>query len=629
LEHTYPELLLRVTPPRAHKMLLPRHRLSAFAQDIRDRSLIVLQAPSGYGKTSLLVQWRKDWMSNGELVAWLSVDERDDKACFLQGLTVAMHVAAGKTRIESSDAQLLSGGTDDVDVLKNWLANIAETGRDTVLIIDDFHHFSERIDYSLIKYLIQKAPANLRIVISSREVIEIDIHRLVRFDQCCFLSIKDLRFLRDETMSLLAIWSNARMEVSEAAYLHELTEGWPLGLQLLLSSIDKNTNLKDAVNRLSNNNGSIERYFIDFLMDRLPAEVYDFLICISCLNVVCLPLCVALMQSDEAASHLNILCKKTPIFIELKEPWLRMHPLVKKFLHNRWMLEPEDRRSQIHKNAAAWLAARSMHEEAAYHALQANQNKQAYLFIEQCLYEIAARGQFCRVLNWLDRLPQGASFRRPRLWMPAAWALAMGNRHDEAQALVAHILSHADVTPKLRAECDAILAFAAYYADRMDDFSMHIKPLVDKSVDTHAKIRALIVGQKALVHLYQGSPEAARYCLSTIGAGNTSYSFDAVKGFSVWIAAMSYIWEGQIKIAEKFLSENLLLAESELGRHSNIVISLTCALSAVLLELDRIDEARMIFSFSFEFLEINCPPGVIAQAYVTSAMSNSVQHFPD
>lgn len=617
MEHTYPDLILRVTPPRSHKMILQRGRLSTSSPEIRDRSLIILQAPSGYGKTSLLVQWRKDWISNGEVVAWLTLDENEDRGRFIHSLVVAMDVAIGKTRVELSNYQYLSDSKHDFDVLRNCLADIADMGRDTVLMIDDFHYFSERIEQTVIKYLIHNAPANLRIVISSREVVEIDIGSLISFGQCCVLETQALQFLREETLTLLAIWSNAKMEVADAEYLHELTCGWPLGLQLVISSIGKNANLKDAVSRVSAIGGSIERYFVDFLIDRLPVEVSAFLIKISVLDAVCPSLCAAITSSEHAETYLQSLRKTTPIFIELKEPWLRMHPLLKKFLHGRWLSLALEQRSEIHENATHWLATHAMYEEAAYHAMQANQNERAYEFVEQCLYEIAVQGQFCRVIVWLDRLPPKEILQRPRLRLAAAWSLAMGKRNGEVAALMTRILADPNLTQNERCECDAIHAFAAYHADRIDDFHAYIAPWFNVVSQTRIKINAIILGQKSLLALYQGTPELARYLLSTAGAGNEANPFNAFKGFSVWVKGMSYLWEGQVKIAEKFLRENLTIAEHVIGRNSGIAISLASALSAALLELDQIEDANAILSFPLELVEQICAPEVIAQAYVT------------
>ena len=72
------DLLLKVTPPRVQRSLLARTRLMASASVLRDFAALVVQAPAGFGKTSLLSQWRKELQSTGVAVAWVSSQARDN-----------------------------------------------------------------------------------------------------------------------------------------------------------------------------------------------------------------------------------------------------------------------------------------------------------------------------------------------------------------------------------------------------------------------------------------------------------------------------------------------------------------------------------------------------------------------
>jgi len=619
LEHNYPELILRATPPRVPKLTLLRARLSAASMDARDKPVMILQAPPGYGKTSLLVQWRKEWMSDGEVVAWLTLDGRDDNANFIRGLGVAMDIAIGKARFEQAVEQWMSRRKNDLDALANWLAEVANIGRATVLILDDFHLFSGRIDSVIIEYLIHNAPSNLRIVIALRDIAVLEIRDLTSFDTSSVLAVDALKFTREESIVLLGLWSNAKMDRADADYLHDLTGGWPLGLQLVMSSIGNNRNLKDAVASVSAATGNIERYFVDFLMSSMSAEQAFFLIQISVLDTVCPSLCTAATNNTQAEHFLQMLRRSTPIFIEVEEPWLRMHPLVKDFLRSRWQLLPFEQRVGLHENAAHWLAANEMYEEAAHHAMQANHNEQAYSFIEQCLYDITARGQFGRVLNWLDKLPPDEILQRPKLRLAAAWMLGMSKRHAEAEQLVVAMLSQNNVTEEMQCECAAIRAVAAYYADQIDDAYASLVPWLDNLQINNFSMSAIIIGQKSLLYLYRGRPEAARYHLSKAAAEHAAGLNYAVEGFLLWLTGMSYLWEGQVTIAEKFLREKLLVVESEVGRNSSITVSLAMGLAAALLELDQIDHARTVMSYRLEFVERYCSPEVIGQAYLTAA----------
>ena len=90
------QLVLKVTPPRVPRTLLERPRLSSLRPEFADKSVIVLQAPAGFGKTSLLAQWRKEALQSGAVVAWLTLDGRDTDSRLVAGLTASMRVASGR-----------------------------------------------------------------------------------------------------------------------------------------------------------------------------------------------------------------------------------------------------------------------------------------------------------------------------------------------------------------------------------------------------------------------------------------------------------------------------------------------------------------------------------------------------
>ena len=103
-------LVLKITPPRATQDLLARQRLRADAPQFRACWAIVVQAAAGFGKTSLLAQWRIEHLSRGAVVAWLSSQPSDDPERFVQGLALAVRVGSGRqtfghTLLEGSAAR--------------------------------------------------------------------------------------------------------------------------------------------------------------------------------------------------------------------------------------------------------------------------------------------------------------------------------------------------------------------------------------------------------------------------------------------------------------------------------------------------------------------------------------------
>lgn len=154
----YQDLLLKVTPPRLPRNLVPRKRLTTTAHALGDASVLLVQAPAGFGKTSLLAQWRKEIQSTGVAVAWLSAHTRDDPHRLVQALTLAVRVASGKAAF--GQAAFEFDGDDRLEHVTVFLAELAQSAQELVLIVDEADKLPEASREAL-NYLLRQAPQNL------------------------------------------------------------------------------------------------------------------------------------------------------------------------------------------------------------------------------------------------------------------------------------------------------------------------------------------------------------------------------------------------------------------------------------------------------------------------------------
>ena len=78
----------RITPPRLRKDMVERMRLNQLLSEMIDKRLVLVSAPAGYGKTSLLV----DFCTKTTLpVCWYSIDRLDfDPLRFISYLTASI-----------------------------------------------------------------------------------------------------------------------------------------------------------------------------------------------------------------------------------------------------------------------------------------------------------------------------------------------------------------------------------------------------------------------------------------------------------------------------------------------------------------------------------------------------------
>ena len=612
------DLVLKVTPPRAPRHLVTRSRLLASDEQFRDRLVVLVQAPPGFGKTSLLAQWRLEHLSQGSVVAWLSAQKRDDPQRLLQALALAVRKGAGRptfghTLLEPTASTGLEGITE-------WLAEVTRLALNVVLIVDEADTLPAASRDAL-AYTLRNAPPNLRAVIAARTNCHFELDDLVDYGQCVIVGAAKLRFDLDEAIVLLHTRFGTGIDNNTCAIVHELTEGWPLGLQLALSVAADGPNASALVAAMAARGGSLREHFVDLLLSNLdPADV-AFLTRISVLDDLHPDLCRALSRSDDAAQRLARMARDTPMFITSETgDWLRMHMLARDVLRQRFGDLPAAEQADMHAAAATWLADHGLLEAAAAHAFSAGQQGRAYELAERCLYEsLSTRGRPGVVLEWLERLPSAELEHRPRLLLAAAWALALSDRNDEAGRLVAKILTQPGSDDALRCECALIQSGAAIFADDPDRFAeLHdlwgeAPPLRDPLLlRVHANrtaLRSLLAGEPALARRHlQHAPRAAEG--STLGYVNR---------WSEFFTGMSYLWEGQVLLAEQLLRPALALAEADLGRRNPFATMQASLLAAALWERDQPAQAAALLANRLDVLERTGLPETLLLGYRTLA----------
>lgn len=617
---TDPQLTLKATPPRLPKTLLARPRLSSSVARLADKSVIVIQAPAGFGKTSLLAQWRREALRNGAMAAWLTLDERDDGARLAQGLAFAIRMASGRASFGQSYVHAVGARDSGLEALTNWLAEVAHMAVEVELILDDAHMVPKETLETSLTYLFHNAPANLKVFLSSRSPLAMPVADMLTHGQFAFLDADALRFTREETIAIVTERFGSRADSDICVRMHELTEGWPLGLQLAIATVEKSLNLSDAITGFSVRSGDIQRYFVESLVNRLPSALAEFLIRVSFLDALHPDLCQAVTGRVDSADLLQRLQDATPIFLGgVDSDWSRIHSLAREFLRDRFEALPDAERRAAHERAARWLAERRMFEAAARQALLAGQDQLAYEFVAHCLYDLVIAGQMASVTEWIERLPAVEIEKNPRLRLAVAWTLAMSERHDEAAKLVKPIVDDPTSDPGERCESAEICATASFFGDDLDGVERIVASWASSLPTQPAMRRAVGTNQMALGAIYRGMPEKARYYYQQLPPDTILMVGEYTRGWMDWLIGFSYLWQGQVLLAEEVLRPSLARAEEECGRRSPIAVMLASALAIVFWERDLTVEMASLLANRLDVLERRAAPDAIVMGYVCAA----------
>ena len=626
----YPELVLNTMPPRMSRYQLLRPRLSLKEERFRDYPIIVMQAPTGFGKTSLLGQWRREYLARGGAVAWMTADDSGNPRRFLHGLVLAVRTgcarpAFGKLLPETSRMTL--GGLESITA---WLAEVSQTALDLILIVDEADRLSP-VNFSALTYLLHNAPPNLRVMVGARARVDAAVADLVTYGQCLFLNAEDLRFRLDETMALAYNRFGTRFDADMAARLHELTEGWPLGLQTVMAAIEKTGDPRSVMTSVPADFGGRGEALLGGLLTNLTSSDADFLVRIAVADHVHPDLCRTLTGLVDAPERLANLMRDTPLFVAGDDgQWARLHNLARDTLRTRLAKLPREEQVELHLRALYWLAEHGMIEEAARHAHAAGRHEVAYDLAEQCLYDAVMQGRQEAVLRWLELLPEPELNKRPRLRLAAAWALGLSERPAEADRLVHGLLENPDTDPALRYECALIASGAAYYADDPDRCVALFAPWTATAPPTRdPRLLQMHSNRLALTAILTGDPAQARRHIQTASATQYGGGYRYGAHWRDFLVGLSYLWEGKILLGQDVLRHALESADLELGRRHPLACMNACLLAAAAYERDHLDEAAELLANRLDVLERVGTPETVLLAYRTVsriAAAKGIEH---
>lgn len=612
------DLLLKISPPRVPRDLVSRARLLSTETAIRNLPAILVQAPAGFGKTSLLAQWRLEHLAHGAVVAWLTAQPQDEPQRLAQGLALSVRRGAGRSTFGHTLLEAVGpGGLEGITV---WLAELAQSALDVVLIVDEAERLPTASREAL-AYLLRNAPPNLRVIVAARPDVHLDIDDLVAYGQCVVIGPSSLQFRLDETMQLVRSRLGARVDNDTAARLHQVTEGWPLGLQLALTLIARGVDARADVAGMEAIGGELHDHFVKLLLAHLDPGDSEFLVRISILDHLHPELCSAVTEYADATERLARLSRDTPVFAASERgDWLRMHTLARDVLRKLFLALTPAQQSHAHSRAAEWLAEHGLLEYAARHALTAGERQKAYELAERSLYEsIMRHGRQGAVLDWLAELPAAELDRRPRLLLAAAWTLAVSERHEEAERLVERILAQPEVPEELRCECALILGGAAVFADDPDRFAALHDPWAD-TVPLHDPMLLQVhANRRAYRALLEGEPALARLREQQAPRGDFGRGVGYTQRWGEFIIGLSYIWEGQVQLADNLLRPAVASADAELGRRNRFTCTLAALLAAAAWECDLPHDATALLADRLDILERSGLPESLLLAYRTMA----------
>jgi LuxR family maltose regulon positive regulatory protein len=423
--------------PSVRPGFVPRRELVARLAGDGAPRLVLVCAPAGWGKTTLLAAWHASDATERPF-AWVSLDPSDDDPVrfwrYLIGALQRIEPDLGRAAL----ASVGGAGPDLVEaVLPPLINDLAALPRELVLVLDDYHLVRSELIHASVTYLVRHVPPTVRIAIASRADPPLPLGRLRAAGELVEIRAAELCFSEAEAEALLNGSLELGLDGTDVALLRTRTEGWAAGLQLAGLSLQGQENRHAFVEAFAGDDRHIGDYLHELLADHPPA-LREFLMRTAILERMCAPLCDAVTGKTDAAARLEELQRANLFLVPLdtRGEWYRYHHLFRDLLRHELARAEPSATAELHRRAAAWHRDHGTADEAIAHATAAADYADAAELIARNWLPVWNLGQREMVAAWIDALPPDVARGDPRVCLARGWTSLFLGALDEVEPWV-------------------------------------------------------------------------------------------------------------------------------------------------------------------------------------------------
>jgi LuxR family transcriptional regulator, maltose regulon positive regulatory protein len=362
-----PVLTAKVTVPDLPGWAVARPRIDKLIADGTRGPLTLVAGPPGAGKTMAIAAWAAAASRNPGALAWLTVDDHDNRPRVFWSYVVAALRRAGVAmpRVRFGPGRVAV----DHAFLANLASALAAHDPPAVLVIDDLHLLAEPTVLDGLAYVLRNASPGLHLVVASRIDPMLPLHRYRLAGQLAEIRADDLAFSTEESALLLAHHGIAL----SADTLDRITgriEGWAAGMRLAAMSLQGRDDPDQFAEELETGETAITSYLVEEVLDAQPTAVREMLLRTSILDSVNAELVGVLIDSRPDEGILPDLARANAFVRPLGQGWYRYHSLLATVLRLKLRIERRGLVPDLYRRAARWYQRNGRLDEAVGYAAE-------------------------------------------------------------------------------------------------------------------------------------------------------------------------------------------------------------------------------------------------------------------
>lgn len=621
-------LKTKLNHPHSRNAIVSRSRLIEQINANIARKLILVSAPAGFGKTTLLSEWIESY---GRPVAWLSMDEGDsDPHRFLACILAALRTIQPELNADLLDMFRTPEPPPVQSALIALINQISETSDTFILVLDDYHEISSQQVHDMVAFLLDHLPDSMHIIITTRVDPPLPVARLRGRGEMAELRASDLRFTAAEIADFLKGFTGQALGTDDIDALATRTEGWIAGLQMAAVSLQGRDDVKKYIRAFTGSNRYILDYLVEEVLERQPQDIQKFLLHTSVLKRLNGPLCDAVCNRSDSQAMLEQIEKANLFIVPLDSDrrWYRYHHLFSDLLRQRLTQSDSRRIVTLHCNASRWYSENGHINEAIEHALLGGDCDRAALLIENNIESILRKSEMGTMLRWLNSLPDEMLRSRPLMCTYHALAMLLTGSPVEEAAARLDDAERSDIHRKYAGE---IATFRAWCVGMTGDF-VKLKEQSEIALSLLPEDRLMF---RCFAYFILGSGymmggqivDAAKILELAVNTGLEAGNSMIMVMATVRLGYLHTIL-GELHKAEEYYKQALELAEKNNARRPPIAGMALVCLGGLLYEWNEIELAERIIEEGIALVkkwgEIGAMTGYIFLAIMKQARDDTM-----